>query len=114
MRAGYRQDADQLEPVTQSASVWLVLAVAVVAANLPFLNERWFLAVPLKAPKNLAIRLVELIVWYFVVGGLGLLLEQRLGRIAPQGWEFYAITGTLFVTLSFPGFIARYLMRQRA
>lgn len=100
--------------MTQTASVWFVLVVAVVAANLPFLNEHLFLVIALKHPKILAIRLAELFVWYLVVGGLGLLLEQRLGRIAPQGWEFYAITGALFITLAFPGFIARYLMRQRA
>ena len=38
-----------------------------------------------------------------LVGGFGLLLEQRAGQIAPQGWEFYAITGALFITLAFPG-----------
>jgi hypothetical protein len=41
-----------------------------------------------------------------------LLLEQSLGQIAPQGWEFYAITGTLFVTLAFPGFVYRYLLKH--
>ena len=49
---------------------------------------------------------------YFVVGGLGLALEQRAGQIAPQGWEFYAITATLFATLAFPGFVYRYLVRR--
>ncbi len=52
-------------------------------------------------------------VLYFVVGGLALLLERRAGQIAPQGWEFYAITATLFVTLAFPGFVYRYLLRRR-
>ena len=49
---------------------------------------------------------------YFVVGGIGLLLEQRAGQIAPQGWEFYAVTGALFITFAFPGFIWRYLRRH--
>jgi len=49
---------------------------------------------------------------YFLVGGLALLLERRAGQIAPQGWEFYAITGTLFLTLAFPGFVYRYLLRR--
>ena len=44
---------------------------------------------------------------------LALLLEKRAGQIAPQGWEFYAITGTLFITLAFPGFVYRYLVRRR-
>jgi hypothetical protein len=44
---------------------------------------------------------------------LGLLLENRAGQIAPQGWEFYAITGALFITLAFPGFVYRYLLKHR-
>ncbi len=51
---------------------------------------------------------------YFIVGAVGLLLEKRAGQIAPQQWEFYAVTGTLFVTLAFPGFVYRYLLRRRA
>ena len=46
--------------------------------------------------------------------GEALFLEQRLGQIAPQGWQFYAITGTLFITFAFPGFIYRYLFRKHA
>ncbi|HCL87750.1 MAG TPA: DUF2818 domain-containing protein, partial [Comamonadaceae bacterium] len=44
---------------------------------------------------------------------LALLIEQRAGQIAPQNWEFYAVTGALFVTLSFPGFVYRYLVRRK-
>jgi hypothetical protein len=97
----------------QSASVWLVIAAALVAANLPFVSQRLFAVIPLANGKNLAVRLVELVVLYLLVGGLALLLEQRLGQIAPQGWEFYAITGTLFITLAFPGFVWRYLLKHR-
>jgi hypothetical protein len=97
----------------QSASVWMVIVLALVAANLPFLSQRLLVVVPLSTGKNLAIRLAELVVLYFVVGAIGLLLEKRLGQIAPQGWEFYAITGTLFVTLAFPGFVWRYLLKHR-
>ena len=99
--------------MTQNVSVWLVVLFALLAANLPFLSKRLFLVIALKSPKTLAIRFAELVVFYFVAGALGLLLEQRLGQIAPQGWEFYAITGTLFVTFAFPGFIYRYLFKHR-
>lgn len=98
--------------MSQSAAVWFLIVLALLAANLPFLNDRLLALVPLKFPKNLAIRLVELVLLYFVVGGMGLLLEQRAGRIAPQGWEFYAITATLFLTLAFPGFVWRYLLKR--
>jgi Protein of unknown function (DUF2818) len=97
----------------QSVSVWLVILAAVLAANLPFISQRLLVVIPLASGKNLAIRLAELVVLYFVVGGIGLLLEKRLGQIAPQGWEFYAVTGTLFVTLAFPGFVWRYLLKHR-
>ncbi|MFY3386889.1 DUF2818 family protein [Paracidovorax sp. MALMAid1276] len=96
-----------------TASVWLVIVAALVAANLPFVNHRWAVVGPVAAPrKPLAGRLAELVVMYFLVGGLALLLERRAGQIAPQGWEFYAITGTLFLTLAFPGFVYRYLVRR--
>jgi hypothetical protein len=99
--------------MSQTASVWLVVILALLVANLPFISNRLFACYALGAPKSLALRLAELVVGYFLVGGLGLFLEQRTGQIAPQGWEFYAITGTLFVTFAFPGFVYRYLFRKR-
>lgn len=95
------------------AAVWLVILAAVVAANLPFLTRRLFLFVRLAAGKTLAWRLLELLVYYLVVGAIGLVLERNVGRIAPQGWEFYAVTLSLFVTLAFPGFVWRYLLKHR-
>ena len=98
--------------MSQSVAVGFLVVLALLAANLPFLNNRLLAVVPLKFTKNLGIRLLELVFFYFLVGGLGLLLEQRAGRIAPQAWEFYAITGTLFLTLAFPGFVYRYLYKR--
>jgi len=99
--------------MSQTASVWLVVLLALALANLPFISNRLFAVLALKQPKNLAIRLGEMVVWYFVSGAVGLFLENRAGQIAPQGWEFYAITGTLFVTFAFPGFVYRYLFKRR-
>lgn len=98
--------------MTQSAAVWFVVLVALVGANLPFFNDRLLGVMPLKTGKNLGIRLAELVLCYFIVGGMALLLEQRAGRIAPQGWEFYAITAALFLTFAFPGFVWRYLFKR--
>jgi hypothetical protein len=97
----------------QTAAVWLVLATALIVANLPFLNERWFVFGPRRAPKSLGVRLLELVVLYGLVGALGLGLEQYAGQIYPQGWEFYATTAALFLTLAFPGFVYRYLYKKR-
>lgn len=99
--------------MAQSGFIWLVILAACVAANLPFANQRVLAVGPALAPKKLLVRLLELVALYFLVGALALLLEKRAGQIAPQGWEFYAITGALFITLAFPGFVYRYLVRRR-
>jgi len=96
-----------------TASVWFVIVLALAAANLPFLSERLFALVALRGHKSFGLRLLELLALYAAVGGVGLLLEKRAGQIAPQGWEFYAITLALFVTLAFPGFVWRYLRKRR-
>lgn len=95
-------------------SVWFVIALALVTANLPFFTVRLFGVVGLRQPKSFAIRLAELVVLYFFTGGVALLLEGRAGQVAPQGWEFYAVTGALFVTLAFPGFVWRHLVKHRS
>jgi hypothetical protein len=97
-----------------TASVWLVIVAAFMAANLPFINHRWLVVGPAARPrKALIARLGELVLLYFLVGGLAWLLERRAGQVAPQGWEFYAVTGTLFLTLAFPGFVYRYLLHRK-
>ena len=100
--------------MSQAASVWLVLVVALVAANLPFANERLFAIGPrLKPAKAFAWRLLELLVYALATWGLGSLLEASIGRRAQQGWEFFAAGLCLFVTLASPGFVWRYLRRSK-
>ncbi len=96
----------------QTESVVLVILLALLAANGPFITQRLFGVLRLAQGKSLFVRLLELVALYFVVGGIGLLLEQRLGQIAPQKWEFYAITATAFITFAFPGFVWRYLLKH--
>jgi Protein of unknown function (DUF2818) len=97
--------------VNHTAEVWLVLLCAVVAANLPFVNERLFVIGPKRDPKNLAWRLLELLLLYGAVIGLGMLLEARIGQRQPQSWEFYVAALFMFITMAFPGFVWRYLRR---
>lgn len=98
----------------QNGAVWLVILLACIGANLPFANHRVLAFGPRLTPhKRLIWRFVELFVMYLVVGGFSLLLERRAGQIAPQGWEFYAISGAMFITLAFPGFVYCYLLRRR-
>jgi hypothetical protein len=104
-----------------TASSWLVIALGILGANLPFLNEKLFAAVPLKKAaqaeqgwrKPLALRLLEMVILYFLVGAVAFGLEARIGNGFPQTWEFYAITGCLFLVLAFPGFVSRYLRKRR-
>jgi Protein of unknown function (DUF2818) len=97
--------------MNHAAEVWLVLLCALVAANLPFVNERLFIVGPARKPKSLAWRLLELLILFAAVIGLGMLLETRIGQRQPQGWEFYAASLFMFVTMAFPGFVWRYLRR---
>jgi hypothetical protein len=95
-----------------SAAVWLVLLVALITANLPFVNERLFIVGPKRHPKALGWRLLELLLLWAATLALGFALESRLGQIQPQGWEFFWSFGFFFLTLAFPGFVWRYLRRH--
>lgn len=96
-----------------SLSAWLVILLALAAANLPFVNERLLGVIPRAAEaKPFWWRLLELLALYFIVLGAAWLLEERIGNAFPQGWEFYVITGCLFLVFAFPGFVWRYLRRR--
>ena len=102
--------------MTANGSVILLLAIVFTMANLPFVFDRILFVVRPRdgRAKGFGWRLLELVLLYFAVGALALLIERRAGQIAPQGWEFYAVTGALFATLAFPGFIYRYLVRGKS
>jgi len=104
-----------------SLASWLLIALALALANLPFFNERLFGIIALKSGaqqvgairvKPLWLRLLELTVLYFVVGLVARLLEGRIGGVFEQASEFYMLTVPLFVTLAFPGFVMRYLRKR--
>lgn len=100
--------------MSQTFAVWTLVIISLCAANLPFVSQRFMGVIALRTPKTPWLRLLELAIFYAIAGGIGLALEQRAGQIAPQRWEFYAITATLFVTFAFPGFIYRYLLKHPA
>lgn len=93
---------------------WLLLSLAFLAANLPWFSERLFYVIPLKhQPKNIGWCILELIVLYFVTGAIAFYVERAtVGQSAPQNWEFYAITASLFVVFAFPGFVYRYFWKK--
>lgn len=96
----------------QSSAVWLVLVLALFGANAPFMSDHVFLVMPLKSPKAWWMRVAEVLVLYFIVGGISLALEQRLGQIYPQHWEFYVVSLAMFLVFAFPGFVVRYLVNR--
>lgn len=93
-------------------AVLLVLLAALIAANLPFANERLFAVGPLRAPKPVGWRVLELLVYALLVALLGRALESHLGQGGPLRWEFVAVWVCVFFTLAFPGFVWRYLRRR--
>ena len=98
-----------------SLSSWLVIAIALVLANLPFVNESLFGFIPIKTrdgKKHAWTRVLELLVLYFVTGAIAYALEARIGNVFAQVKEFYMITVPLFVVLAFPGFVLRYLRKH--
>ncbi|MGV3742306.1 MAG: DUF2818 family protein [Burkholderiaceae bacterium] len=98
-----------------SSSAWFVIVLAAFAANMPFLNQRFFCIFPLKQEaKPFWMRLIELAVLYVATGLVAYGLESRAGNVFSQGWEFYAITICLFIVLAFPGFVYRYLRPKHA
>ncbi|MGV3581668.1 MAG: DUF2818 family protein [Methylophilus sp.] len=92
-----------------------ILLLAFVAANLPWLSNRLFFLIDLKSTsKNIAWCLFELVVLYFVVGAIALYAEtSTMGQTSPQGWEFYAVTFSLFLVFAFPGFIYKTLWSNK-
>jgi Protein of unknown function (DUF2818) len=98
---------------TPGVLIYLLLALAIVAANSPFVFERILFV--RRAPggrKAFGWRLLELTLLYLLVGLLARLLEGRQGVVYPQGWEFYAITYCLFLVFAYPGFVYRYMWRR--
>ncbi|HSS46871.1 MAG TPA: DUF2818 family protein [Burkholderiales bacterium] len=91
-----------------------LLLLAFIAANLPFFSERLLFVIrPESGVKNFGWRLLEVLLLYLIVGGVGYLLEARAGNVHEQGWEFYAITLCLFLVFACPGFVYRYLWRKQ-
>ncbi|OIQ92800.1 hypothetical protein GALL_252420 [mine drainage metagenome] len=94
-------------------TTWLLFGLIFFAANLPWFSNKLFYIVPVKhTPKNLGWCLFELIVLYFLIGGVALYAEfATFGQIAHQDWEFYAITACMFIVFAFPGFVYKVLWK---
>lgn len=90
------------------AKVAFVVGLALLVLAYPGWRSRGRLV-----QKSFFVRLLELLVFYGLVGVLGFAFETNMGNTFAQTWEFYAITLSLFLVLGYPGFVIRYLMRHR-
>lgn len=101
--------------MNQTIAVWLLIGLAVVTANLPFLSERVFAVLPWRkaGAKPFWLRFLEVIALYLAVGAIGFAIEGSLGNKFKQGWEFYAITLSLYLVMAYPGYVYRYLLRRK-
>lgn len=94
-------------------AAYFVLALAALAANLPFLIERRLLVWPVAGgKKSVTWRLFEMALLYLLLGGLAIWLEGRYSPVQPQNWQFYATTMALYIVFAYPGFIYRYFWRK--
>ncbi len=91
----------------------ILLVLAFIAANLPFLSERRLLVLPSPNGKTLSWRLLELVGLYFIVGLVAWLVERNMGAAHPQRWEFYAVTVCLFLVFAYPGYVYRAMWRKK-
>lgn len=88
----------------------VVVAMAVAAAILAYAGWR---NRGLAVHKPFFVRLLEVLVFYGLVGTLGFAFEANIGNVFRQKWEFYAVTLSLFLVLGYPGFVYRYLLQRR-
>ena len=98
-----------------TAIIAVFLLVAVLAANLPWLNNSRFLVfiTPKQGKKRFWMEFVEWLLLYFMIGLIALGLENKqMGQLHSQDWEFYATTLCLFVVFAIPGFVYRHSLKH--
>ena len=100
--------------MTAAQSSWILIAIAFIAANLPWLSDRVLLVLePKEGGKRAAWRWLEWLLLFFIIGGVAMGMEQKLnGEIYPQDWEFYTVALCLFLVFALPGFIYHLDLRQ--
>lgn len=96
----------------QGAALTVLMLVALLAANVPFVSPRVLVLGPHRPDRGFGWRLLELLFLAGLVLALGFGIEARIGQRHPQGWEFYVTVLCLVLTFAFPGFVWRYLRRR--
>jgi len=95
-----------------TASMYILLVLALIFANAPFVTAKFFGVLPLKR-KHIGHPPGD--------GGpasarpavLAYILESRAGAVQHQNWEFYATVVCLYLIFAFPCFVWRYFWHAR-
>jgi len=96
-----------------SALVFLAKVLGVLVLGVLLLAYPGYRNRSVSVGKPVIARLLEVLVLYVMVGTIGLAFETHIGNPFEQGWEFYAITLSLYLVLAYPGFVLRYLLRRQ-
>ncbi|MDM7322344.1 MAG: DUF2818 family protein [Gammaproteobacteria bacterium] len=114
--------------MTSQSAVFTLLVVALVLANLPWINERLFAVIRLRSgSKPFWVRLLEwgvgfglvaLLAWRLELGcqlslGAFLGLSECPGELHPKSWEFYTVVVVLYAVFALPGFLNRAEQRRQ-
>jgi undecaprenyl pyrophosphate phosphatase UppP len=99
----------------QTVAVWLLILLAVAAANLPFMNERLFGLFRLKkvAVKPPWLVVVEVLTYFVFTIVIGLVFEKTLSNPFPNTMTLVTIGFCIFLVLGYPGFVFRYLLKRK-
>ena len=97
-----------------NTSITIFILVAFIAANLPWITDRFFGLIELKSDsKSVWLSFLEWFTLYILIGMLALGLEKKFtSEIYSQSWEFYASTLCLFLVFALPGFIYRFDLKH--
>ncbi len=92
----------------------IFVAVAFIAANLPWISDHLFGVIALKSGKKpVWLTILEWFILYLLIGMVALGIEKKFtSDIYSQGWEFYATTFCLFLVFALPGFIYRFDLKH--
>lgn len=90
----------------------LLLAAALLLANLPFVIRPTMFRSATGGSADFAVRLLEWFLCLILTGVLAWLLETRSAPLQQQHWQFYATAVCMYVVFAFPGFVYRYLWRK--
>ncbi len=101
-----------MAPSGLSLESWALILLALVAANLAFTSPK-FLFFKTVEQKHVGWCLLEMLIWYAVIGIIGYSLESMIGNVFPKRWEFFAVSLCLFFVAAFPGFTWRFLVKHR-